>query len=482
MKEIFLKRWENKPNISIKSKIDPITLKIIDKATSYKIKNAEHIDNQMYVCPKCGWWKLKIHANSDYCRRCGTQCNEGLWDCIIRLLSKTKNGTYYFPVGLLDIVEDTIKSIGIEPCLLEWPSAPQGSTQDNQLTWSGWTLRSHQDEAMTMALAKLKMGRGCILEMPTGSGKSLLAMRIIRELNVDTLILVHKKNLMEQWNKGIIETLNYHPDLFGDKQKEVGPITIGMIQSIAKSTDFPINAFDLVITDECHHTPADQTYDVVTKSNAYYKFGMSATPKREDGNDLKMVAAIGSIIKVTSIQELIKNGVLAKPTITFINAPPGKGGNTYAEAYKNNITLNTMRNTLIAQKAKELENKGLSVLITITQIRHGKTLESMIKGSKFIHGTTKKEIRQKAMQEFENGTLRVLISTLLNEGTDIPCLDAIILASGGKSESAQIQKVGRALRTTRTKKIALIIDVLDQGKWLRNHAQMRMKLYDEVFG
>src|SRR5574344_2042302 len=165
-----------------------------------------------------------------------------------------------------------------------------------------------------------------------------------------------------------------------------------------------------------------------------------------------------------------------------MNAPPGPGGNTYAMMYKNNITMNTMRNQMIAQKAQSLEKNELSVLITVNQIRHGKTLEAMIAGSKFVHGQTPKEDRHKAMEEFENGDLRVMISTILNEGSDITCLDAILLASGGKSESAQIQKIGRALRTTDTKKTALIIDVLDQGKWLRDHSQQRIKLYAEVFG
>jgi superfamily II DNA or RNA helicase len=218
------------------------------------------------------------------------------------------------------------------------------------------------------------------------------------------------------------------------------------------------------------------------KSDAYYKLGLSATPTREDGNEMKMFAAIGPIIKVSSVKELIKLGILAKPTIEIINAPPGQGGSTYAESVKNQIVMNEPRNKLITQKAYELQRQGLSVLITVTQIRHGKTLEAMIKGSKFVHGKTKKEERQQAMKDFENGELNILISTLLSEGSDIPTLDAIIMASGGKSEGAQIQKVGRALRTTKDKKTAIIVDIVDGGKWLRDHAQGRIKLYQEVFG
>jgi superfamily II DNA or RNA helicase len=76
----------------------------------------------------------------------------------------------------------------------------------------------------------------------------------------------------------------------------------------------------------------------------------------------------------------------------------------------------------------------------------------------------------------------VLTSTLLSEGSDIPTLGAIIIASGGKSQAAQLQKVGRALRTTDDKKTAIIVDIVDNVKWLRDHSQGRIMLYEETFG
>lgn len=479
---IEMTKWPNKPYILIDTPLPDLVFKIIDSATSYKIKGAEFIDNQMYKCPKCGWWKLQANATSDYCKRCGTKCDEGLWDCIIHMISQTRGKKFYFPVGMMDTIEATLKSIGYDTHLSEWPSAPHSGIPELHLTWEGWNLRKHQDEAKTKALEKLRDGRGVVLEMATGSGKSLLAMSLMKELGTSTLILVHKKNLMEQWNEGIKKTLNWEPALYGDNQKEIGPITIGMVQSIAHNKTFPINMFNFVICDEAHHCPADSTFDILTKSDAYYRLGLSATPRREDGNEMKMFAAIGQITKVSSVKELIALGILAKPIIEIINAPSAKSGGSYAEAVKNQIVMNDERNRMIARKAYELANKGLSVLITVTQIKHGKTLEALIQGSKFIHGKTKKELRQQAMKDFEDGTLTVMVSTLLNEGSDIPSLDVIIMASGGKSESAQIQKVGRALRTTKTKKTALIIDVVDGGKWLRDHAQNRIRMYQEVFG
>lgn len=393
-----------------------------------------------------------------------------------------RNGQYYFPMGLLESVQEVLKPIGVELHVSRWPSAPHSDTLLDGLNWIGYDLRSHQDEAVVKALPRLWDGLGTILSMDTGAGKSLLAMYLINELRVKTLILVHKVTLMEQWQKGIQKALNYEPGIYGDGIKEIKPITIGMTQTIANDKKIDLNYFNFNVFDEVHRVAADQAYSIMMRSNAYYRLGLSATPTREDGNEMKMFAAMGPIVKISSIQELIKAGVLAKPKIEYMNAPPGPGGNNYATAYKNNITMNTLRNKMIAQKAIELEKKGMSVLITVTQIRHGKTLETMINGSKFVHGQTPTKERQKAMENLQEGKLKVMISTLLSEGWDYQGLNSIILAGGGKSESALIQKVGRALRTSENKKEALIIEIRDQGQWLREHSQLRTKKLVETYG
>jgi ribosomal protein S27AE len=249
---VNLRKWQGKPRILIDSILPKLVIDAIDKATSYKIQNAEHIDNQMYICPKCGWWKLTIHADSDFCKRCGTQCNLGLWDCIIRLLSQTRQGKYWFPQGLLDTVENTLASIGYSTTLLGGSPEPSSESRNLDLTWSGWKPRKHQNEAINRALEKLEHGRGAILEMSVGAGKTTTALMLIQKFGVNTLIIVHKKNLMEQWNNAIKESLKWEPELYGDNNKDIGPITIAMIQSIsAAKSNFPYHIFNFVVWDEC---------------------------------------------------------------------------------------------------------------------------------------------------------------------------------------------------------------------------------------
>lgn len=476
----YLTKWTGKPRILINA--PDLAIKLVDEITSYKIKGAEHIPNDIFTCDKCGWWKLKIKAQSDICPYCNTPTNSGHWDYMIRLLSKTQKGRHWFPVGLLETVENTLTDAGYETHLSGWPVRPYNGRKNLDLSWQGHDLRTHQIEAMDKAMTKLMTGRGTVIEMPTGSGKTTLAMKIIQEIGVNTLILVHKKNLLNQWKENIINTLNIEPALFGEGHHDIGPIEIGIVQSVIND-GIPLNMYDMIIVDECHHTPADQTYKTLMKSDAFYRIGLSATPIREDGNELKMFAAIGTMISgITNTDKLIKKELLAKPEVRLYNAPYAGTGSTFAEARMNQIVMNTRRHELIKKLTLELVEKGYSVLITVDQIPHGKMLESMIQNSKFIHGKTPNKTRDYEIKRFEQKSLQILISTLLNEGSDIPSMDAIIISSGGKSIPALVQKVGRALRTTDTKKNAIIIDILDQGKWLRDHAQGRVLAYNTMFG
>ena len=102
---ITLKKRRDKPMIELSIGTPSIAIKLIDAATSYKIKGADFIDNRMWSCPKCGWWKLAIHQADSKCKRCGSECKIDFWDGIIRLLAQTRSGQYMFPAGLLETVE-----------------------------------------------------------------------------------------------------------------------------------------------------------------------------------------------------------------------------------------------------------------------------------------------------------------------------------------------------------------------------------------
>lgn len=396
------------------------------------------------------------------------------WDGRIRLLKKSKQGNYYFPVGLLQNVLDVLKWFGIEP---ELDLNFNESGQEIPIEWRGPTLRDYQIDAFIRA----KSSERCITQLPTGSGKTLLALKLVTGLKKPTLIVVHTKELFNQWVQNIQRNTDIEPFVFNDKTKEFGLVTVAMVQSIniwlQKGNKLPI--IDVLVLDEAHHTPASTFYDVSMKCDARHRFGFTATTKREDGADLLMVAGLGKIVTQVKAETLIKNGSLTLPRFEFLSIPPTVVyGDTYAEVYKSGIVLNTERNALIIARAKQLVADGRQVYIHVEQILHGKLI-SDISGFPFVHASTKN--RDEIIDKFRSGETRVLISTLLGEGVDIPNISAIIMAGGRKTEIGTIQKVGRALRPSEQTD-AIVVDFLDKGRYLSQHAIHRYQAYVKFFG
>lgn len=396
------------------------------------------------------------------------------WDGRIRLLKRSKSGSYYIPVGLLEKVVKVLKFYEISP-LIELGFACSDTHQD--IPWLGPELRPYQIDAFVDAM---KIERG-IINLPTASGKTSTAIRIIAALGKPTLILVHRRELLHQWKKAVKEYTGIEPVVFTDKKKEFGFITVAMVQSLhnyLKKESLPV--FDVLNVDEIHHLPSSTFYSVAMKCDARYRIGLTATKEREDGTDLYMEAGIGPVCISVSAEKLVTEKYLALPKFEFIDVPGinYRYYSTFGDEYKYGITLNESRNKLIVARAKQLAKEGRQVYIHVEQIAHGKSLAEMI-GSPFVYSKTKD--RDTIIDDFRAGKTPILISTLLGEGVDIPAIGAIIMAGGRKTKIGTIQKIGRALRPGKEKD-AVIVDFIDKGKYLNRHTQLRYAAYVEFYG
>jgi superfamily II DNA or RNA helicase len=237
----------------------------------------------------------------------------------------------------------------------------------------------------------------------------------------------------------------------------------------------------VAIFDECHHLPADTFYQIAMNlKNAYYRYGLSATPWRSDRSDLLIEAALGPKLCVVTSSDLIKKGFLVPPKITMYEVLPTqkKIPNKYPTVYKSELVEHIERNRLIADVAGHLSGQGKTVLILVSQINHGQNLEGMIPGSTFIHGQNSSDVRQVALERLRDRSNHVLIATTLaDEGLDLPSLDALILAGGGRSETRALQRIGRVLRPHPGKKSAIVVDFYDQTKYLEEHSKHRFEIY-----
>ncbi|MDF1551252.1 MAG: DEAD/DEAH box helicase family protein, partial [Bacteroidales bacterium] len=169
-------------------------------------------------------------------------------------------------------------------------------------------LRDYQMPAIEAATKK-DIG---VIVAPPGTGKTVIALKIIVEKQQPALIIVHRKQLADQWIERIQTFLGIPKNEIGaigqGKTKPGKKITIAMIQSLRKELAKPDslfqNAFGTIIVDECHHVPAESFRNAISLLNTFYIYGLTATPIRKY-NDVKLIFIhLGEIISELKAQDL----------------------------------------------------------------------------------------------------------------------------------------------------------------------------------
>lgn len=385
-------------------------------------------------------------------------------------LYRTKTGV--FPWGLIKLVERIMYAY----------CTKNNHTYTNTFNWnlevlediSSPKLRDYQNEAVH-ALIKNKGGVVC---MPTGSGKTITIIEYLRIMGGKALVIVPTLDIKSQWEKHKLPNL-----------------TVSTYQNPKLKDKNYLTQFNIICCDECHHVAAKSVYNVAMKTNtSSILLGCSATTKREDGEDMKIQAALGETIYDISRKELINKGWINNAKVFYLtplfNTPNALRFMDYQAVYNSQVINNEYRNNLIIQTAfKEYLNKR-KVLILVTQIEHGEKLLGLLetnsaqgvpppKGDKpniiFMNGKSKD--RNRDMNQYD-----IIIATqIYDEGYDLPSLDTLILAAGGRSSIKLTQRVGRVLRTKPGKEQAHIYDFKDKVKYLNTHYTKRRKILGEEF-
>lgn len=423
----------------------------------------------------------------------------GHWDGRKKLFNKRGLA---FPTGLFSLFRDTCNEFGIAYSLDDLRQVP---TNGPRLFIKDIELRDYQIEAVDKALLKQ---RGMI-RVATGGGKTEIAAELIGRLNIPTLVLIHKQDIFHQLVDRLSKRLQVPIGRIGCGIIAPERITVGMIQTVHRAyggtlqgikdhdpdttvisnPDLVMNTVagtGCVIVDEAHHVSSTIYTKVMDHcENAYYRYGLSASPWREDNADLLLDAHTGARCVDISASELIKRGHLAKPTIylyTFDHGRPNAFG--YPHMYEQQVVNNTFRNKIVVQTVLKAMAAKKTSLVAVTRIEHGKMLEAMLKQCvpgkiKFASGQIGSEERKQILKDLNDRKLDVVISTtVFGEGIDCPSLDVLINAKANKSSIDSLQLVGRALRKTPSKSKATIVDIYDDHcKYLGKHSKDRLKIY-----
>lgn len=354
----------------------------------------------------------------------------------------------------------------------------------------GITFRPDQARAIKAAVDNK---RGVIIA-PTGSGKTVVLGGIASCFPKGrTLFLCHTKDLLQQTyeefkkfgfkNIGIINQQNRSLE---------GDIVIAIRQSFIKlDPEEYMDYFDQVLIDECHHSKDSDSQIVEILSNmvADVRIGVSATFPGDKASQLTIEGAIGPIINELTVEEGIELGILSKPIIKIRKTAyqyPIHDLRLYKDVYQQGIVDNYARNRQIMMDvAREME-RGNSTLTFVSKIEHGENLlqvaRSMgIDGVHFIHGETDDETRSKVKKGLMNKKIKAVIATTIwDEGVNIPSLNVIVNAAGGKSEIKALQRIGRGLRTAEGKDTVIVYDYFDPSHhFLIGHFGERFTLYCE---
>jgi superfamily II DNA or RNA helicase len=443
---VTLSLWQKAPYFFINGDLPDHVREQLDTELSYEVEGHEYTDS----------WK------------------NGDWDGREYLLRQTEDGTWFFPIGLLERVRTVLDANGVD-YTVEGLNRPGRGDMDFE--WlADFDLREYQETAVDDALLA---GSG-VISMPTGAGKTVVGIRLMYELQRPTLVLVNNKEIADQWVESIKEYTGVDAARYYGGDRENGDVMVGLYQSIYMDGEIVDDVrldHEVMICDEVHTVGADTFSEVALSVTAPYRYGLSATPERSDNAELKVYGGTGSMIADLSVERLIEQGYLAEPEWRLVEAPSsGTSYRQWQDEYKEEIVKNGRRNRRITSVVDEIDTPAL---VTVERIEHGERLEALIDGAAFVHGSASD--RDDVVQSFRDGELPVMIATrgIVGEGFNVPEIESFVVGGGLRSEVSMIQQVGRALRPdTET---ATIVDFFDRGQWISDHSEQRIRTYQDYY-
>lgn len=344
-------------------------------------------------------------------------------------------------------------------------------------------LRDYQKNIVNTFLQHKDQGGG-LLEIPCGRGKTVMGLKILSELGVKTLVIVHKGFLLNQW----VERINqFLPNArVGRIQGQVldiedKDIVIGMLQSLSMK-DYPedmFSEFGLTIVDEVHHIAAEvfvrSLFRIVTK----YMLGLSATMQRKDGLSKVFKMFLGEVIYKE--KPTMEHNVLVK-AIQYENAD--EDFNEIIYDYRGNPQFSTMisklcnfddRSNFILKVLKEtfLSNKEQQIIV----LAHNKNLLTYL--YKAIDEDTYATVgyyvggmKEAALKESEGKNIIIATYSMASEALDIKTLTTLLMAT---PKTDVTQSIGRILRTKHSQ--PLVIDIVDKHELFQRQWVKRMNYY-----
>lgn len=371
-------------------------------------------------------------------------------------------------------------------------------------------LRREQQDAVDA----WRNGRRGVLVMPTGTGKTEVALSIIRDLRVSTLVVAPVRDLMYQWHRRIAERLGYDAGIVGDNLFRVLPVSVTTYDSAYLHMDRLGDRFGLLVFDECHHLPGDMRRDAARMSAAPWRLGLTATPERADGRHADYDRLIGPVVYELPLAA-VRGKTLADYDIVRIPVFLGRAerarydalaryvrrymyvrrksqpGFSWADLCADAGKSPEARRALKAYRAKmAIEDRAeekLRVLEDLFRL-HAGSRTIVFAGSNamarevsrrflipcLLSHCGKKE-RLEVLRGVEEGTYPALVANqILDEGVDLPAAKVAVVLGGKASTRQAMQRLGRVLRKAGHER-ATLYEVVCSGTNEENRSRKRRR-------
>ncbi len=376
------------------------------------------------------------------------------------------------PRGCLDDLRKLLKKLKIKNRIQN----KQLKGEKLDLSFQG-KLRPDQEKA---AAAMLRHDTG-VLAATTAFGKTVLAAWMIAQRGVNTLILVHRQQLQEQWVERLSQFLDIDPKkigrLGGGRKNMTGNLDVALIQSLVRKgvVDDRVADYGHVIVDECHHISARSFELAIRRSKARYILGLSATVIRKDGHHPIVFMQCGPIRYRVDAREQaatrpFNHQVIVRPTGFQPSSPSDPDQRIEFQQLYSELLINEARNQLICNDVIAAVRDGRSPLVLTERTQHLETLAGQLRPYIKHVITLRGGMGKKALtaslatlEETRELSSRVIIATgrFVGEGFDDPCLDTLFLSLPVSWRGTIAQYVGRLHRLHHDKKEVRVYDYAD---------------------
>jgi superfamily II DNA or RNA helicase len=375
------------------------------------------------------------------------------------------------PRGCAPDLEKLLEAQGTRLCLTDERTEGQGIDAEFR-----GNLTPLQEEA-GQALLTHETG---VLVAPPGVGKTVVGAHLIARRGRNTLVIVHRTPLVDQWVAQLGVFLDLDPSLIGQvgggKRKAKGVIDVAMIQSLVRrgEVDPIVTEYGHVVVDECHHVPAVSFERVMREVSARFITGLTATPRRRDGHHPILGFQIGPIRfsvnpkRLASTRPFSHRVIVRRTGFEAVRptAPPG-----IQEIYSE-LVADQGRNDLILDDLIASLEEGRSPMVLTERRDHveffADNLRRVARNVVVLKGGGSPKARRKAvgdLAKIPDSEERVLVATgrFIGEGFDDPRLDTLFLALPIAWKGTLLQYAGRLHRRHRGKTEVRIYDYVDEA-------------------